>query len=151
MRWLDPMPTDCPACGGQSPISVVALRSLRAACPRCGASLAAKGERMLAEEARIGGEVELFMVGYELSEQYGLRDDELVTFRTLGDLARAVAGCLDPAADREARAAEIVAEVAGRVAPLLLREDGPAERLAQLRLACSNHVEQFAAPDRPRD
>src|SRR5579872_896792 len=59
MRWLDPMPTDCPACGGQFPVPVAELRSLRAACPGCGGSLAATGERMIAEEARIGGEVDL--------------------------------------------------------------------------------------------
>ena len=53
MKWRDPMPTNCPACGGKFPISVAALRSLRAACPGCGASLAAAGERMLAEEDRV--------------------------------------------------------------------------------------------------
>jgi hypothetical protein len=147
MRWLDPMPTDCPGCGGRFPIPVAELRSLRAVCPGCGGSLGAVGERMLAEEARIGGEVDLFQVGYELSERYALPDDVLLGSRTLGDLARAVAGRLDPAADREARAAEIVAEVAGRVAPLLLREDGPAERLARLRLASSKHAEPSAGAD----
>jgi hypothetical protein len=147
MRWLDPMPTDCPACGGRFPIPVAELRSLRAACPGCGASLAASGERMIAEEARIGGEVDLFQVGYELSERYGLPDDVLLGSRTLGDLAHAVAGRLDQAADREARATEIVAEAARRIAPLLLSETGPAERLARLRFAYSKHAEPGAAAD----
>ena len=100
---------------------------------------------MLAEEVRIGGEVDLFLVGYELSEQYDLPDDVLLGSRTLEDLARAVADRLDQAGDGEARAAEVVTEIARRVAPLLLREDGPAERLAQLRAAYSKHAEPFTA------
>ena len=146
MRWLDPMPTDCPSCGGQFPISVADLRALRAVCPGCGGSLAAKGERMLAEEARIGGEIDLFNVAYELSEPYDLQDDVLLGSRTLEDIAHAVAGRLDQSPDRETRATEIVVEVARRLAPLLLSENGPAERLARLRLACSKHAEQLYAP-----
>jgi hypothetical protein len=104
---------------------------------------------MITEEARIGGEVDLFRVGYELSERYGLPDDVLLGAQTLGDLARAVASRLDPVGDREVRAAELVAETARRVAPLLLSESGPAERIAQLRVAYSKHAEPAAAPDRP--
>jgi hypothetical protein len=103
---------------------------------------------MLAEEARIGGEVDLFQVGYELSERFGLPDDEFLAAGSLGELAHAVAGRLDPAADREARATEIVAEAARRIAPLLLSETGPAERLTRLRLAYSKYAEPSAAADR---
>jgi hypothetical protein len=150
MKWLDPMPTDCPACGGRSPVPVAELRSLRATCPGCGASLAAAGERMLAEEVRIGGEVDLFLVGNELRKQFDLQDDVLLGSRSLEELARAVAVHLDPAGDREARATELVAQTARRVAPLLLSEAGPAERLAQLRVAYSKHAEPGAAADGPR-
>jgi hypothetical protein len=116
MKWLDPMPTDCPACGGRFPIPVAALRSLQAACPTCGASLAAVGERMLAEEARFRREVDPFLVAFDLDEEAGLGipDSELDSVRSLDDLARAVACRLPPAADREARAAELVAEAARR-------------------------------------
>ena len=144
MKWLDPMPTNCPACGGRFRIPVADLRSLRAACPGCGASLAAAGEWMLAEEARFGGEIDLFVVGYELSEQYGLADDDLFAARSLSDLARSVAERLDPAADRQERAAEVVADTARRVAPLLLSPTGSDERIARLRLAYSKQVEPGA-------
>jgi len=147
MKWLDPMPVRCPSCGRKSAARVAELRSLRAACPGCGASLAAAGERMLAEEARVGGEIDLFLVGYELAERYGLADDELFAARSLGDFARFVAERLDPAADREERAAEIVAAIARRVAPLLLSEAGSDERIARLRLAYSKQAEPGAAPD----
>jgi hypothetical protein len=65
MKWLDPMPANCPACGGRSPVPVAALRSLRATCPDCGASLAPVGERMLAEEARVHREVERLLAKIE--------------------------------------------------------------------------------------
>jgi hypothetical protein len=95
---------------------------------------------MLAEEARVGREIDLFMVGYQLAEQYGLADDDLFAARSLGDLARSVAERLDPAAGREERAAQIVADTARRIAPLLLSEAGSDERIAQLRLAYSNQA-----------
>jgi hypothetical protein len=106
---------------------------------------------MLAEEARINGEIDLFSVGYELSERYDLQDDVLLGSRSLADIAHAVAGRLDQSSDRAARATEIVAEVARRIAPLLLSDNGPAERLARLRLACSKHADQDAAADGGRD
>jgi hypothetical protein len=62
MKWLDPMPTVCPVCADRYPIPVAALRSLRAVCPGCGASLAALGERMLAEEARLSRQVDMLLV-----------------------------------------------------------------------------------------
>ena len=43
--------------------------------------------------------------------------------------------------------AEVVAETARRVAPLLLSEDGHAERLARLRLAASKQTEPGAEAD----
>jgi hypothetical protein len=72
MKWLDPMPTDCPSCGGRFAVPVAALRSLGAACPRYGSSLAAIGEWMLLEEARFRREVDPFLVAFELNEQGGL-------------------------------------------------------------------------------
>ena len=93
MMWLDPMPTDCPACGGRFPVAVAELRSLRATCPDCGASFAAVGEQMLAVEARFYREVDPFIVAYELEERAGLGipDDELSATQSLDDLVRAVA------------------------------------------------------------
>jgi len=127
MKWRDPQPVSCPSCGQRSAARVADLRSLRATCPRCGGSLAAAGERMLAEEKRIGREIDLFRVGYELQEQYGLPDSVILTARTLRELACALADRLGPAVGCEARAAEIVAETARRVAPVLLSEVGPSE------------------------
>jgi hypothetical protein len=144
MRWLDPMPTACPVCGGRFPVPVAALRSLRAACPGCGASLAAAGERMLAEEARVNRQVGLIAVAFELGEQTGLDildSSEFDAAGSLTDLVRIVAGRLPPSADREARAAELVVETARRVAPLQLSEAGEDERIARLRLADSKHAE----------
>src|SRR5262245_24144959 len=108
MKWLDPMPTTCPACGRRFPIRVADLRSLRAACPGCGASLAAAGERMLAEEDRIGQQIDLLLVAIDLEEHAGvvLADGEVDAARSLVDLVRAVTGRLRPAADAEARATE---------------------------------------------
>jgi hypothetical protein len=126
MQWLDPMPTNCPACGGQFPIPVAALLSLRAACPGCGASLAKAGEEMLAHEARIHRSYNLLLVACELDRDgVALSDGELEAAHSLGDLARAVADHLHPVADREARAAELVTEAARRVAPELLSEVSP--------------------------
>jgi hypothetical protein len=124
MKWLDPMPTACPACGRRSRVPVAALRSLRATCPRCGASLAAAGQRMLAEETRVGRQIDLVLVAIDLEEHAGLvlTDGEVDAARSLEDLVRAVAGRLPPATDREARATELVAEAARRVAPRLLGE-----------------------------
>jgi hypothetical protein len=79
---------------------------------------------MLAEEARVGRVVDLFRVGYELHQQYGLTDSELFAAKTLEDLAASVAERLGPVADRHARAGEIVVETARRVAPALLSEVG---------------------------
>ena len=126
MKWLDPMPIDCPVCGGRFPVPAADLRSLRAACPGCGASLAPAGERMLAEEDRICRQIDLLLVAIDLEEHAGLvlTDAELDAARSLGELAGAVAGRLHPAADREARAAELVTEAARRAAPRLLAEAG---------------------------
>ena len=79
MKWLDPMPIDCPGCGGRFPVPVAALRSLQATCPSCGASLTANGERMLAEESRIARQVDLILVAIDLEDQTGinLTDAEL--------------------------------------------------------------------------
>lgn len=150
MKWLDPMPTDCPDCGGRFSIPVAALRSLQAACPGCGASLAAIGERMLAEEARFRREVDPFIVGFELTEQAGLAipDSELDATRSLDDLVRAVANHLPPAADREARAAELVAEAARRSGrAYLLDEAGSDVVRAWLRSGTGEQAEQTVAPD----
>ena len=120
MKWCDPMPTHCPACGGRFPVAVAALRSLRAACPGCGASLAAVAERMLAEfaldQARFRREIGPFLVGFDLEEEAGLGipDSELDAVQSLNDLVRVVVAHLPPAVNREARAAELVAEAARR-------------------------------------
>jgi hypothetical protein len=84
---------------------------------------------MLAHEARVRHEVDLVRVGYELHLKYGLPDLEIIAARTLGDFALSVAYRLRPAADREARATEIVTETARRVAPALLGEAGSSTRL----------------------
>jgi hypothetical protein len=131
MKWCDPMPTYCPACNGRFPVPVTALRSLRAVCPGCGASLAAVAERMLAkfalDQARFRREVDPFLVGFELNEEaaLGIPDSELDAVRSLDDLIRAVAGRLPPGADRERRGAELVAEAARRSGcAYLLNESG---------------------------
>ena len=122
MKWLDPMPTDCPECGGRFPVPVAALRSLRATCPSCGVSLAMAGERMLAEEGRIGLQIDLLLVAIDLEEHAGLilTDAEVEAAQSLAGMSGAVARRLDPAPDREARATALVAESARRVAPRLL-------------------------------
>jgi hypothetical protein len=158
MKWRDPMPTHCPACGGRFPVPAAALRSLRAVCPGCGASLAAVGERMLAvfarEQARFRREIGPFLVGFELEEEahLGIPDSELDTPRSLNDLVRAVAGHLPPAADREARAAELVADAARRsgYAWLLGEADSDVVR-AWLGLGASGRAEPDTAPDPARD
>ena len=125
MKWRDPAPIDCHACGDQSLVAVAALRLLRAACPQCGASFAAVGERMLAEERRIGREISRVGVAFELDEQTGLvvlDDSEFDSGRPLRDVIRIVARLLHPAADREEQAARLVTEAARRVAPTLLGE-----------------------------
>jgi hypothetical protein len=132
-------------------VPVAALRSLRATCPGCGAWLAAAGERMLAEEARVGRQVDLIAVAFELDEQTGLvilDSSEFDAAGSLSDLVRVVAGRLPPSADREARAAELVVETARRVAPRLLSEAGEDERIARLRLADGKRADPGAAPDR---
>ena len=151
VMWLDPMPTDCPSCGGRFPIPVAALRSLRAACPGCCASLSATGERMLAQEARFRREVDPFLVAFDLSEQtdLGIPDSELDAVRSLDDLARAVASRLPPAADREARAAELVAEAARRSdCGYLLVEEGAKMVRAWLGLGTGGRAKPLATPDR---
>ena len=120
IKWVNPMPTNCPACGKRFPIPVASLKSLRATCPGCAASLAAVGEDMLAEEARFRREVGLFEVAFELAEQGAITDSEVDAARSLEDLARFVAARLPSAAAREARAAELVSEVARRIAPQLV-------------------------------
>jgi hypothetical protein len=144
MKWRDPMPTDCPSCGARFPVPVAALRSLRAACPGCGASLVATGERMLAEEARFRREVDPFLVAVALNERSGLAipDGELDAVRSLDDLARAVAGLLPPGADRAARAGELVAEAARRSGrAYLLGEAGSDVVRAWLALGTGGHAE----------
>lgn len=125
MKWHDPLPTDCHACGGRFPVPVAALRSFRADCPDCGASFAAIGEWMLAEEQRIGREIDRYRVGYELQKQYGLPHEVILTAQTLGELALLLVDRLDAAVDREVRAVELVTETARRIAPSLLNEVGP--------------------------
>jgi hypothetical protein len=74
---------------------------------------------MLAEEARIGRQVDLLVMALVLEEPAGLvlTDAANNAAHSLEDLDRAVAGRLYPAADCEARAAELVAEAAGRAHP----------------------------------
>lgn len=122
MKWLDPMPTDCPGCGSRFPIAVAALRSLRATCPGCGASLADAGKTMLTEEGRIGRQIDLILVAIDLEEHAGLvlTDAEVEAAQSLASLSIAVARRLDAAPDKEAKATALVVEAARRVAPRLL-------------------------------
>jgi hypothetical protein len=105
---------------------------------------------MLAEEARFRREVDPFLVAFELNEQAGLAipDSELDAVRTLDDLARAVASRLPPAADRELRAAELVAEAARRSGrAYLLGEAGSDVVRAWLGLGTGGHTEPVAEAD----
>ncbi|WP_020474763.1 hypothetical protein [Zavarzinella formosa] len=150
MKWADPMTIICPACDGRFPISVAALRSLRAACPGCGASLTAKGEWMLAEEARFRREIAPIVVAFELEEEAGrvIPDNELDAARSLDDLARVVAVNLPPMAGRETRAAELVAAAARRSGyAYLLDETGADVMRAWLGLGRGGQVEQGTAAD----
>lgn len=133
MKWCDPMPTDCPSCGGHFPIPTAALRSLQAVCPGCGASLAAVAERILAvfaqAQARFEREVGPFLVAFELEEDAGLGipDSELDATRSLNDLVRSVADRLPPAADRESRAAQLVVEAARRMGHTWLLDEADSD------------------------
>jgi hypothetical protein len=150
MKWLDPMPTDCPACGSRFPVPVAELRSLRAACPGCGASFAATGERILAEEARFHREVDPFLVAFDLDERAGLGipDDELDATKSLNDLVRTVTSRLPPAADRELQAAELVAGAARQSGcGYLLAEAGADVVRAWLARRTSGHAEPDATAD----
>jgi hypothetical protein len=129
MKWRDPMPVCCPSCGRQGKARVAELRSLRAVCPHCGGSLAATGERMLAEEARLRPVIDraigLCHVIMHLEEHAGLTipwGGEGDGVESLGDLVRVVAGRLGATAEGETRAAELVAGAARQVAPWLLDE-----------------------------
>ncbi len=46
MKFMDPSPVRCPACGGESALAVKELLALRACCLVCGASLRENGLRM---------------------------------------------------------------------------------------------------------
>jgi hypothetical protein len=82
---------------------------------------------MLREEARVHRQVGLLLVAIDLEETAGLilTDGEVNALRSLDDLACGVVGRLPPGMDREARAAELVAEAARRVAPQLLGQMVP--------------------------
>src|SRR5262249_43515582 len=86
------------------------------------ASLTAAGERMLAEEDRIGQKIDLLLVALDLEEHAGLvlTEGEVDAARSLEDLVRAAAGPLHPAADCEAGGAELVGEAVRRAAPRVL-------------------------------
>ena len=127
MKWRDPLPVTCPSCDRGILAGVADLRSLQATCPRCGGSLAANGEWMIAEEARlrpvIDRAVDMCQVIMYVEDHTGLAfppGDDAV--ESLEDLVQVLAGRLDGTGDREARAAELVAEAARRVAPRLLSE-----------------------------
>lgn len=79
---------------------------------------------MLAEEAKIGRQIDLLLVAIDLEEHAGLilPDAEVEAAQSLAGLSDAVARRLDPAPDKEARATAFVAEAARRVAPRLLDE-----------------------------
>jgi hypothetical protein len=108
--------------------------SLWAVCPGCGASLASAGEERLRWYAGYRRAVDLFVVGYELQIAAGvdLSDSEVDAARSLGDLTRAVATHLPRAADE---AAELVTEVARRVAPDLLHGADFVQRVIQRECA----------------
>ena len=115
---VDPAPTDCHACAGRFLIPVVASVAA-SGLPRLRHSLAAVGEKKLAEEARGGREVELIRVWFELHRQYGLSDADLLRRANAGGFAG-----LSPNASlrlpiAEERAAEVVAKAACRVVPAL--------------------------------
>jgi len=77
---------------------------------------------MLREEARIGQKVDLLLVAIDLEEHAGmiLSDAEVEAAQSLAGMCNVVAQHLDPAPDREAKAATLVTEAARRVAPRLL-------------------------------
>jgi len=133
---MDPAPIKCSECGGTFPVTVAALKSLRAVCAGCAASLAAVGEGMFAEEARIGRQIDLFHVALELDERNGwnVLDTHDESEWTLEGLARSVVGFLPPTAGGIAAATELVAETARRVAPRLLSEVGLEASIADLKL-----------------
>jgi transcription initiation factor IIE alpha subunit len=58
MKWRDPMPVRCPACLQKVSVPAAGLKDLSAVCPRCGASLAAIGSWLLAEQDRIHAELD---------------------------------------------------------------------------------------------
>ena len=150
MKWLDPAPINCSACGGQFLIPVADLRSLQAFCPGCGASHAAIGKSMLAQEARFRREVDPFLVAFNLEEEthLGIPDSELDAIQSLDDLGRAVFGRLSPAADREAKAAEIVANAALQFDCAYLLDEAGAELVrAWLGLNSGGQAERGAATD----
>ena len=150
MKWSDPATIHCPECGGDFPVRVAALRSLRAACPGCDASLAAIGKSMLAEEARFRREVDPLLVAFNLEQQasLGISDSELDAIQSLDDLARAIVGRLSPTADREARAAELVADAARRIGRVYLLDEAGADLVrAWLGLGTGEQAEPNAAAD----
>jgi hypothetical protein len=122
VKWSATLEAKCAACGGSFVVPTPDLLSLQAVCPSCGFSLASAGEERLRRHAGYRREVDLFIVGYELQTAAGvdLLDSEVEAARSLEDLTRVVADHLPPTADREARAVELVTEVARRVAPDLL-------------------------------
>jgi hypothetical protein len=76
---------------------------------------------MRATAAKIGGLIDLANVAMELEDLAGLAltDRELAPVQSLEDLIRLVASRLHPVPESEARAAELVARAAQRVAPHL--------------------------------
>ena len=117
MKWMDPMPIDCPACGNQFPIPVEDLRSLSATCPNCGASFKEIGERMLASENQTNQLLDLFLIVKDLEEHDGpvLSNSELDSVNSLEELVCAVANHFPPDLDRMAKAKERVMEAVRRI------------------------------------
>jgi hypothetical protein len=159
MKWPATIKTVCAACDHRFPIPTADLLSLEAVCPGCGASLASAGEEHLRWSAGYRREIDLFMVGYELQTAAGveLSDSEVFAARSLEDLTCAVAGRLPPAADREARAVELVTQTARQVAPDLLLDGAEYVRRvmqserAWWRSRPRGQAGPGAAVDRPRD
>jgi hypothetical protein len=111
-------------------------------------SLARAGEELLRWYAGYCREIKLFMVSYELQTTacIDLSDREFGDVKSLDDLARIVADHLPSAENRNARAVELVTEIAQRVAPDLLHDADFVQRVIRRESAWWNCRTKQAEP-----
>jgi hypothetical protein len=152
VKWSPTQKVECAACGGRAIVPTPEFLSLQAVCPNCGASLASAREERLRWYAGCCREIELFMVGYELQTAAGidLSESEFEDVKSLEDLGRIVTNRLPSAENRNARAVELVTEIAQRVAPDLFHDADFVQRVIQRESAWwsrrSIQAEPRAAP-----